>query len=531
MTRHLLTVGTVCTLAGCAFARTACWNPCTPDDRSYSSILLGGAVGLTIDDVEPTLTQLTFGHVAATTNGAHDFSDPDYPFVPTHYTDGRVHEISEQVTSAQAVLFPDDGGWLADTRPDPGWDLLSGVTRTSRPQPLIRAFPGSQGEVRQKQVWMTSSVVPVDTMIGYRAYCDRSCSPVYEPFTSAFASLAMLDLIVPEARDVWLGAELRSFNDCVGGDQCRTYTSDTYPPDPLLDPHARTPLYPNLDAHLYDSAAACFIARLDDVRVVRVKRSGFDRYPSIDFYGQVLGQIQPGDWRTLSTRFFIVRDHMCDLNGDFIVDGDDLDDLWAILTARGGVIAWDGSPADIESLRLVHAFNFNPDTGYADLDVAQVIDATDVQLFELFLEEEWQQSFRPPDFVYEPCDVVRIRELIQHPFKDFPPVFYVKALSKPYMFNPKYDFNCDFVIDETDEQLLIQHLLTETPPDYAPGDANGDFWVDNDDQSIHAINFGKTDATQQDGDFDGDGDVDNDDFSVLAIHWNWGNFTNANFCP
>jgi hypothetical protein len=62
-------------------------------------------------------------------------------------------------------------------------------------------------------------------------------------------------------------------------------------------------------------------------------------------------------------------------------------------------------------------------------------------------------------------------------------------------------------------------VITQAAED-VPGDANGDGWVDEDDASVLAANWGKTGVSGPgDGDFTGDGAVNVADAAVLAANW------------
>lgn len=76
---------------------------------------------------------------------------------------------------------------------------------------------------------------------------------------------------------------------------------------------------------------------------------------------------------------------------------------------------------------------------------------------------------------------------------------------------PQYDFTADGVVDESDVDYLVEHVLNTRP-----GDANLDGRVNFDDFVVVALNFGESVSSWELGDFDLDGQVSFDDFIKLS---------------
>ena len=74
------------------------------------------------------------------------------------------------------------------------------------------------------------------------------------------------------------------------------------------------------------------------------------------------------------------------------------------------------------------------------------------------------------------------------------------------------------------DYLIDEISLTDITPPPIPGDADGDFDVDDDDAAILASFWLQTSLAggASEGDFDGDGDADDADATIMAVNWGVG---------
>jgi hypothetical protein len=85
----------------------------------------------------------------------------------------------------------------------------------------------------------------------------------------------------------------------------------------------------------------------------------------------------------------------------------------------------------------------------------------------------------------------------------------------------------DRALSNEQSRALFDSLVGGAPPP-VPGDANGDWLVNDTDASIVAVHWGQRGGAHwEDGDFNGDHDVSDADAAILAAHWGAGEGTDA----